>query len=122
MENITVNRLPARTWNRLGVNEASLLWDALRETALPDESHTACGGAENARIAVRGADEYNSKKISLSAADGGELTVFMDLTAAGKLAVLRPPAHCAAARHVRSGHRHMAAQPAHSLSRDLTGR
>lgn len=87
MENITVNRLPARTWSRLGVNEASLSWDASREAALPDESHAACGGAESARIAVRGADEYNSKKISLSAADGGELTVFMDLTAAGKLAV-----------------------------------
>ena len=87
MENITVNRLPARTWNRLGVNEASLSWDASREAALPAESHAACGGAESARIAVRGADGYNSKKISLSAADGRELTVFMDLTAAGKLAV-----------------------------------
>ena len=87
MENITVNRLPTRTWNRLGVNEAALSWDASRETALPDEPHTACGGVENARIAVRGADEYSSKRISLSAADGGELTVFMDLTASGKLAV-----------------------------------
>lgn len=87
MENITVNRLPARTWNRLGVNEAALSWDASRETALPDEPHTACGSVENARIAVRGADEYSSKRISLSAADGGELTVFMDLTASGKLAV-----------------------------------
>ena len=65
MENITVNRLPARTWNRLGVNEASLSWDASRETALPDESHAACGGAESARIAVRGADEYNLSLIHI---------------------------------------------------------
>ena len=27
METILVNKLPTRTWNRLGVNETALLWD-----------------------------------------------------------------------------------------------
>ena len=26
-ENIIINQLPTRTWNRLGVNETALLWD-----------------------------------------------------------------------------------------------
>ena len=27
MEKMTINQLPSRTWNRLGVNEASIDWD-----------------------------------------------------------------------------------------------
>lgn len=37
MDTILVNKLPTRTWNRLGVNETALLWD---------EAGTVGGGTE----------------------------------------------------------------------------
>lgn len=37
MDTILVNKLPTRTWNRLGVNETALLWD---------EAGTVDGGTE----------------------------------------------------------------------------
>ena len=38
MEKMTINQLPSRTWNRLGVNEATIDWDESATVVLPEES------------------------------------------------------------------------------------
>ena len=40
-ENIIINQLPSRTWNRLGVNETALPWNIAETTDLGSDTVTA---------------------------------------------------------------------------------
>ena len=40
-ENIIINQLPTRTWNRLGVNETALPWNIAKTTDLGSDTVTA---------------------------------------------------------------------------------
>ena len=46
MEKMTINQLPSRTWNRLGVNEATIDWDESATVVLPEESAEKGGYAD----------------------------------------------------------------------------
>ena len=88
MEKLSINKLPTRTWNRLGVNEALIEWDAASAEELPEERVSADAEEKRtAHVTVRGESEYAEKSLRLNAASGAELTVFMDVAAAHRLAV-----------------------------------
>ena len=65
MDTILVNKLPTRTWNRLGVNETALLWD---------EAGTVDGGTEvltgNGRLELSAGAPYARKTVEIAAAAG----------------------------------------------------
>lgn len=79
-ENIIINRLPAKTWYWLDVNETKLPWDRSNTVELESQTVTAAKAEKHApvRIHVNTVDEYSNKNIRLEAMTGGELTVFMD--------------------------------------------
>ena len=54
-ETILINRLPARTWNRLGVNETALTWEEAAD--LGTERITAAG--QTVRLDITGSSEYS---------------------------------------------------------------
>lgn len=89
MEKMIINKLPARTWNRLNVNEAAIDWDEAQTKELAGESYSASGvePASPVRIRVDGAEAYSRKRIRIEAAEGTRITVFEDLRAEGSLAV-----------------------------------
>lgn len=88
MEKLSINKLPTRTWNCLGVNEALIEWDAASAEELPEERVSADAEEKRtAHVTVRGESEYAEKSLRLNAASGAELTVFMDVAAAHRLAV-----------------------------------
>ena len=88
MEKLIINKLPTRTWNRLGVNEAAIKWNAADAAKLPEESISlSAAEKKTAHIAVRAESEYAEKTVTLTVAPGGELTVYEDIAAANKLAV-----------------------------------
>lgn len=88
MEKLSINKLPTRTWNRLGVNEALIEWDAASAEELPEERVSADAEEKRtAHVTVRGESEYAEKSLRLNAASGAELTVFIDVAAAHRLAV-----------------------------------
>ena len=88
MEKLIINKLPTRTWNRLGVNEAAIEWDAASaETLAPECVSAGAGEKKTAHISARGAREYAEKTVTLAVADGGELTVYEFIETPHKLAV-----------------------------------
>ena len=89
MEKMIINKLPARTWNRLNVNEAAIDWDEAQTKELAGETYSASGAepAPPVRIRVDGADAYSRKRIRIEAAEGSRITVFEDLRAESSLAV-----------------------------------
>ena len=71
MDTILVNKLPTRTWNRLGVNETALLWD---------EAGTVDGGTEvltgDGRLELSAGAPYARKTVEIAAAAGQRVTVY----------------------------------------------
>ena len=82
-ETILINRLPTRTWNRLGVNETSLVWG--RSDDLGTERITAAGQTEH--LEISGSTEYGEKLVDIHAPEGQTVTVFETLKAEKNLLV-----------------------------------
>ena len=82
-ETILINRLPARTWNRLGVNETALTWEEAAD--LGTERITAA--EQTVRLDITGSSEYSEKNVTIHAPEGRTVTVFETLGAKEKLLV-----------------------------------
>ena len=82
-ETILINRLPTRTWNRLGVNETALTWGQADD--LGTETITAAGQTE--RLAISGSGDYSEKAVDIHAPAGRSVTVFETMTAEKRLLV-----------------------------------
>ena len=76
-ETILINRLPTRTWNRLGVNETALVWGQADD--LGTAQITAAGQTE--RLEISGSAEYSEKTVDIHAPEGQTVTVFETLKA-----------------------------------------
>ncbi|MEE0322638.1 MAG: SufD family Fe-S cluster assembly protein, partial [Christensenellales bacterium] len=81
MEKMTINQLPSRTWNRLGVNEATIDWDESATVVLPEES------AEKADMLIASDAAYARKRVTVQAEKGTNKSLFQTLRTAGKLHV-----------------------------------
>ena len=81
MEKMTINQLPSRTWNRLGVNEATINWDESATVVLPEES------AEKADMLIASDAAYACKRVTIQAEKGAKKSLFQTLRTAGKLHV-----------------------------------
>ena len=66
MTEMTINKLPSKTWYWLHVNETKLPWDKEHTTELPEETVTA-GNTEEVRFSITGEGRYSSKKIHITA-------------------------------------------------------
>ena len=86
MTEMTINKLPSKTWYWLNVNETKLPWDKEHTTELPEETVTA-GAAKEVRFSITGESAYSSKTINITAPADKQVTVFMDYQTAEKLAV-----------------------------------
>ena len=82
-ETILINRLPTRTWNRLGVNETALVWGQADD--LGTAQITAAGQTE--RLEISGSAEYSEKAVDIHAPEGQTVTVFETLKAEKNLLV-----------------------------------
>ena len=82
-ENILINRLPTRTWNRLGVNETALRW----EPAEKPETRQIIAAGQTARVDVSGDAASSEENIEIHAPEGETLTVFETLRARADLLV-----------------------------------
>ena len=69
MTEMTINKLPSKTWYWLHVNETKLPWDKEHTTELPEETVTA-GSTEEVRFSITGEGRYSSKKIHIIAPAG----------------------------------------------------
>ena len=85
-ENIIINQLPTRTWNRLGVNETALLWDIAETTDLGSDTVTA-PQAEPIRFDIQGEGAYSCRTIQIEAPAKTSVTVFEIFHADRALAV-----------------------------------
>ena len=82
-ETILINKLPARTWNRLGVNETALVWGQAGD--LGTEQIIAAGQTE--RLEISGGAEYGEKTVNIHAPEGQNVTVFETLKAEKSLLI-----------------------------------
>ena len=82
-ETILINRLPTRTWNRLGVNETALTWEDAAD--MGTEKITAAG--QTVRLDIAGDGNYSEKRVDIHAPEGQTVTVFETLRSADKLLV-----------------------------------
>ena len=82
-ETILINKLPARTWNRLGVNETALVWGQAGD--LGTVQIIAAGQTE--RLEISGGAEYGEKTVNIHAPEGQNVTVFETLKAEKNLLV-----------------------------------
>lgn len=82
-ETILINRLPTRTWNRLGVNETALAWEDSAD--LGSEQVTAAG--QTVRLDISGDGTYSEKRVDIHAPEGQTVTVFETLRSEDKLLV-----------------------------------
>ena len=82
-ETILINKLPARTWNRLGVNETALVWGQAGD--LGTVQIIAAGQTE--RLEISGGAEYGEKTVNIHAPEGQNVTVFEMLRAEKNLLV-----------------------------------
>ena len=82
-ETILINRLPTRTWNRLGVNETALTWEDSAD--LGSEQVTAAG--QTVRLDISGDGTYSEKRVDIHAPEGQTVTVFETLRSEDKLLV-----------------------------------
>ena len=76
-DTILINRLPTRTWNRLGVNETALTWGQADD--LGEEKITAAGQTE--RLEITGSGERGEKMVDIHVPAGQTVTVFETLRA-----------------------------------------
>ena len=76
-DTILINRLPTRTWNRLGVNETAIAWGQADD--LGEEKNTAAGQTE--RLEITGSGERGEKTVDIHAPAGQTVTVFETLRA-----------------------------------------
>ena len=76
-DTILINRLPTRTWNRLGVNETAIAWGQADD--LGEEKITAAGQTE--RLEITGSGERSEKAVDIHAPAGQTVTVFETLRA-----------------------------------------
>ena len=76
-DTILINRLPTRTWNRLGVNETAIAWGQADD--LGEEKITAAGQTE--RLEITGSGERGEKMVDIHAPAGQTVTVFETLRA-----------------------------------------
>ena len=72
-----INRLPTRTWNRLGVNETAIAWGQADD--LGEEKITVAGQTE--RLEITGSGERGEKTVDIHAPAGQTVTVFETLRA-----------------------------------------
>lgn len=88
MEKLSINKLPTTTWNRLGVNEATIEWDTENAEKLPEE-HVSAAPQEKktAHITARGERGCAEKTVNITAAQGAVLTVFELISAERRLSV-----------------------------------
>ena len=86
MENIIVNKLPAKTWYWLNVNEAKFEWDKNATIELEKTIITSKNN-EPVKIDVTSDNKYSEKYIDIIAEDDSELTVYMNFKADNNLAV-----------------------------------
>lgn len=63
---MAINQLPSRTWNRLGVNEATIDWDESATVVLPEES------AEKADMLIASDAAYARKRVTVQAEKGAK--------------------------------------------------
>lgn len=82
-ETILINRLPTRTWNRLGINETALTWEDSAD--LGSEQVTAAG--QTVRLDISGDGTYSEKRVDIHAPEGQTVTVFETLRSEDKLLV-----------------------------------
>ena len=82
-ETVLINKLPTRTWNRLGVNETALAWGQADD--LGTAQITAAGQTE--RLEISGSAEYSEKLVDIHAPEGQSVTVFETLKAEKNLLV-----------------------------------
>ena len=82
-ETVLINRLPTRTWNRLGVNETALVWGQADD--LGTDRITAASQVE--RLEISGSAEYSEKAVDIHAPEGQTVTVFETLRAEKNLLV-----------------------------------
>ena len=80
---ILINKLPTRTWNRLGVNETALGWGPAND--LGTERITAAGQTE--RLEISGSAERTEQAVDVHAPEGQTITVFEMLKAKKSLLV-----------------------------------
>lgn len=76
-DTILINRLPTRTWNRLGVNETAIAWGQADD--LGTERITAAGQIE--RLEITGSGERGEKTVDVHVPAGQTVTVFETLRA-----------------------------------------
>ena len=82
-EKVIINRLPTRTWNRLGVNETALEWGTPAD--LGTESIVAAG--QTARLDIADGGECGEKTVDIHAPEGQTVTVFETMKAESDLLV-----------------------------------
>ena len=82
-ETVLINRLPTRTWNRLGVNETAIAWGKADD--LGTQHITAAGQTE--RLEISGSAEYAEKVVDIHATEGQTVTVFETLKAEKNLLI-----------------------------------
>ena len=97
-ETIWVNKLPTRTWNRLGVNEAPLLWDEDRTYDLGET--TVAAGEEPVRLDIAGQGDYSRQSVHIDAPENACIDVFETLRPEGRLH-LRTSIRAGKSAHVR---------------------
>ena len=85
---LIINRLPAKTWYWLGVNDARIDWTLEKTVHLPDESYQPQkSDKEPIRISVKGNGEFCTKDVTVKTVKNSEITVIMDYSADNNLAV-----------------------------------
>ena len=85
---LIINRLPAKTWYWLGVNDARIDWNLEKTVHLPDESYQPQkSDKEPIRISVKGNGEFCTKDVTVKTVKNSEITVIMDYSADNNLAV-----------------------------------
>ena len=86
---LKINRLPAKTWNWLHVNETKLEWDLEQTQWQAEETIFAAAGEQKApvQLSIMGEQAYNGKRVHLRAEENSSMTVLMDLRTAAHLAV-----------------------------------
>ena len=82
-----INRLPTRTWNRLGVNETALSWDENGTTEISPLTVDVTERKKVVRVEVNGENEFSRKKVTINAQSETSVTVIEVLSTENNLAV-----------------------------------
>ena len=82
-----INRLPTRTWNRLGVNETALSWDESSTTEMSPLTVDVTERKKVVRVEVNGENEFSRKKVTINAQSETSVTVIEVISTENNLAV-----------------------------------